>query len=464
MANELVIDLTNADIADIKIKTNYCISQDLHDKQVQETIARGYPAIPATNNVTYDPIAVVCSGPTLKDTWEEAKKFSKIITVSGAHDFLVERGVIPTYHMEADPRPHKSLFVKKPQTDVKYLIASCCHKEVFDSLENHDVRIWHILGMESYRTIPSIYPRGSWVLTGGSNVGLRALVMARVLGHINIHVFGMDCSAGEAFHANAHPNEPKPKAYREVVIGERRFRTTEVFLEYARQFFKETMMLPDTQFTLHGDGLLQNLAIKKMTDPVEFQKRIEQLQSKVGKVSTIAVHSPEVISKDYAEQNMLLHSQRADYGIGGGKHAKIVKQLLETSKSKTVLDYGCGKGMLAKKLDFPIWEYDPAIEGKNHPPRPADLVVCTDVLEHIEPEYLDAVLEDIARCTLKLAYLVIHTGKSSKSLSDGRNAHLIQEDGEWWRQRLSQFFDIPTNGVIKKLPLIYVIASSKPIV
>jgi hypothetical protein len=27
-------------------------------------------------------------------------------------------------------------------------------------------------------------------------------------------------------------------------------------------------------------------------------------------------------------------------------------------------------------------------------------------------------------------------------LADGRNAHLIQEDKKWWRQRLEQFFHV----------------------
>ena len=46
------------------------------------------------------------------------------------------------------------------------------------------------------------------------------------------------------------------------------------------------------------------------------------------------------------------------------------------------------------RLTFEIKEYDPAIPGKDSLPEPADIVVCSDVLEHIEPNYLLNVLVD----------------------------------------------------------------------
>jgi hypothetical protein len=93
-------------------------------------------------------------------------------------------------------------------------------------------------------------------------------------------------------------------------------------------------------------------------------------------------------------------------------------------------------------LDFPIWEYDPAIPEKAESPRPADLVVCTDVLEHIEPDHLKAVLKDLKRCVKRMGYFVINTGPARKTLPDGRNTHLIQQDREWWRNTLGRYFTV----------------------
>jgi cyclopropane fatty-acyl-phospholipid synthase-like methyltransferase len=128
--------------------------------------------------------------------------------------------------------------------------------------------------------------------------------------------------------------------------------------------------------------------------------------------------------------------------VGGGKHADTVLKLAAAIGTTSILDYGCGKGYLAKAIPFPIWEYDPAVPGKEECPRPADLVVSTDVLEHIEPDRLAYVLDDLRRVTRKVAYLVIHTGPAQKTLADGRNAHLIQQGAKWWTKRLSKFFKV----------------------
>ena len=102
-----------------------------------------------------------------------------------------------------------------------------------------------------------------------------------------------------------------------------------------------------------------------------------------------------------------------------------------------------------------------AIEGKDKPAHPADLVICIDTLEHIEPDYLDAVLTDLMRCTKKVGYFIINTKAAGKTLPDGRNTHLIQEGKDWWKERIEKYFTIPKKGFQEKGPHLYVIASSK---
>jgi 2-polyprenyl-3-methyl-5-hydroxy-6-metoxy-1,4-benzoquinol methylase len=73
---------------------------------------------------------------------------------------------------------------------------------------------------------------------------------------------------------------------------------------------------------------------------------------------------------------------------------------------------------------------------------PADLVCCIDVLEHIEPEYLSAVLSHLASLTKNLAFLTIHSAPAIKILPDGRNAHLIIKPMSWWTPTLGLHFDV----------------------
>lgn len=149
-----------------------------------------------------------------------------------------------------------------------------------------------------------------------------------------------------------------------------------------------------------------------------------------------------LITEDYRKLNAQLHSERPDYGISGAKYAEHILEFSRMLNTKDILDYGCGKRTLQDALGFDIRNYDPCITEFSAPPEPADLLVCTDVLEHIEPECLDEVLSDIKRCTKKIGFLTIATRPAKKFLADGRNAHLIQKDARWWLDKLWQHFRI----------------------
>ena len=148
-----------------------------------------------------------------------------------------------------------------------------------------------------------------------------------------------------------------------------------------------------------------------------------------------------LISESYRQQNKQLH-EAGNYGISGHKRAAQVLEIANAIGTRDILDYGCGRRTLETALGFAISNYDPCLAGFDSEPKPAQLVVCSDVLEHIEPEYLDNVFDDIQRVTLDTAYLVISTRPAKKILPDGRNAHLIQEGFGWWAPKLDARFKI----------------------
>ncbi len=106
-------------------------------------------------------------------------------------------------------------------------------------------------------------------------------------------------------------------------------------------------------------------------------------------------------------------------------------------ETSDVLDYGCGKCTLQGALGAEINNFDPCISALAKPPAPADIVACIEVLEHIEPGYLDAVLADLRRLTKRVLFVTVATVPSTKRLGDGRNAHLIVQPEEWWLARLA---------------------------
>lgn len=152
----------------------------------------------------------------------------------------------------------------------------------------------------------------------------------------------------------------------------------------------------------------------------------------------------QLISESYRSLNEKLHETNETYGTSGKKWAPMVHELANAMQTRDILDYGCGKSTLANNLPFRIQQYDPAVPKFSGRPHPADLLVCTDVLEHIEPENLDSVLDDIESLTRKAAFLTIATRPAKKTLEDGRNAHLIQESLEWWLPKLLSRFKVRT--------------------
>lgn len=149
-----------------------------------------------------------------------------------------------------------------------------------------------------------------------------------------------------------------------------------------------------------------------------------------------------LISDYYRNQNAQLHESIPGYGESSAKWAPTVQQIADGLNTRDILDYGCGKRKLEEALGYPIKNYDPAIPGLDARPERADVVVCSDVLEHIEPECLDDVLNDLQRVTRKAGFFVISTRKAEKKLPDGRNAHLIVKPYQWWLPKLWDRFSI----------------------
>jgi hypothetical protein len=157
-------------------------------------------------------------------------------------------------------------------------------------------------------------------------------------------------------------------------------------------------------------------------------------------VGGILVKSNDLISPEYLAEQRRLHAMANGYGGNGRKWASTVLRVATEYDCWSVLDYGCGQGSLARALQqdgrLSVREYDPAIDGKDARPSFADLVCCTDVLEHIEHDKLPAVLAHIRSLARKVVFFVVALDSSGKTLSDGRNAHLIQEAPLWWADRV----------------------------
>jgi hypothetical protein len=159
-------------------------------------------------------------------------------------------------------------------------------------------------------------------------------------------------------------------------------------------------------------------------------------------------NAAKLISEEYAAQQQHLHDT-TEYGTMAQHYGPLLSQIVDKLEITHLLDYGCGSRMgLLKTLKVPrkltYQGYDPGVEELKAPPLPAEMVCCIDVLEHVEPEYLDNVLDHLCSLTEVVAFLSVHTGPAMKTLPDGRNAHLTQEPIEWWLPKLWSRWDVQT--------------------
>lgn len=159
----------------------------------------------------------------------------------------------------------------------------------------------------------------------------------------------------------------------------------------------------------------------------------------------------KTISEEYRKLNEQLHNDRPDFGANSARWADKMARLASDWQCKTAVDLGCGKGNLKQALrrisPLQIENYDPAVPEFSTPPAPADLVICTDVMEHVEPTYLIAFLENARELANVGAFFNIATRPAKKILADGRNAHLIVRDAYFWLDTLREFFDITSMDV-----------------
>ncbi len=157
-----------------------------------------------------------------------------------------------------------------------------------------------------------------------------------------------------------------------------------------------------------------------------------------GTSEILLTGNPELI-----EQYRHLHATSV-YGDTSLKSLRFVRAEIVLLHPRSILDYGCGQSQLidSLRLGYPaeLMRYDPAIpRWAKKPDKVVDLLICIDVLEHIEEADLDAVLADMAGLCHN-ALIIIDTKPAVAILPDGRNAHVTVRPHAWWRRRLSKHF------------------------
>ena len=150
-----------------------------------------------------------------------------------------------------------------------------------------------------------------------------------------------------------------------------------------------------------------------------------------------------------------MHRADPAYGTAAQGYFDHLWPFIESQGTTNILDYGCGKGELQKLIPFEIQQYDPAIPRFSRPPRPAKVVVCSDVMEHVEEDRVEAVLDHIQSLARQSVYFGISVVPAANNLPDGRNRHITLRSRTWWLEQLMRRWE-PTSYLWMNNGLVFI--------
>ena len=392
---------------------------------------------------------MVCGGPSLADHLGEIKRKSLlpeqylVVCSNMTAGYLLDNGITPHVHFILDPQEKKRFDVARTSTDTDYWINAACDPAVFAELKSQGVMPYMFLadfdveGRATKAVKESMRPGqpGMMVIQGGTMAGLRAMNLADARGFRSVEYYGFDATV-DVKNGTVRPYAYEKKRGETIIEIQcdrcsEKFDTTLIFQAQVNEFLKWRKNMPWLDVKIIGGGLIAH-----------YDQHIRDLQKP---------HGTKRFTEEYKALQHELHDH-GNYGVTGAQYTPTIfhaiSQLAKRHGAVNVLDYGSSSGNTMKAVKEHLWLpptvedrcYDPFVEAFSAEPEPADFLICTDVLEHVEPECTQAVLDHIASLTRRIAFFSISMVKAGKVLSDGRNAHINLPGTEFWLRELKRRF------------------------
>lgn len=221
------------------------------------------------------------------------------------------------YHVMLDARPENAEFVSPTG---KRLYAS----QVWPNIITPDVTLWHSYA-DGIQEIIKDDPRETVYVGGGSSVGLKAIVIAFLLGYRKIHIYGMDSSYdGDTHHAYSQPLNDNEKVI-EVTCNDKQYKVAPWMVTQVDEFKDLAGLLVShgCELIVHGYGLLPDVAHSMSVVPeiVWPEGDIEGKHHGVAEVHNI----PAIVS--FCKKTDYVIQAGGNVGLWPREYAKIFKEV-----------------------------------------------------------------------------------------------------------------------------------------
>lgn len=259
-------------------------SQQEMNVNVEATVARGYERINEHLDQYPGVVSICGSGPSLADTWQELS--GDVAAINNAAPFLLQRGVVPKFHMLWDAAEVVHEFAI-PHPDIIYLVGARCHPKVFEKLKGCRVIVWHAGGDHNIVDVMLKHCPDEPLINGGSAGITRGLYLFYALGKREFHLYGADSSYSEEGKTHVNHSVVPEKDFKVWVgngDGNKAFRTTP---EWCGQVEEYKMIYPMFKVMLgckmeaHGSGMLPHMH-KLLVEMYRNTRIVESLQQPEG--------------------------------------------------------------------------------------------------------------------------------------------------------------------------------------
>lgn len=209
---------------------------------------------------------LVGTGPSVEDHIEDIRELrangAMIFAIKGAHDYLIERDIIPDLAVAVDGQTKIAKLYQKPRADITYLLASQCHPLTYDALEGQKIVVWNCFTKKALDYWHKWLKRKKrkdkiFFVHGGSTSGLRSVSLAWLMGFRRINLFGFDSSLKDKESALLKiTGEKNEKDMMVVVVDDRHFFCDPAMSCQGNEFLPQIKGSDDLQVKVWGEGFI----------------------------------------------------------------------------------------------------------------------------------------------------------------------------------------------------------------
>ena len=384
---------------------------------IRSACARSLPWLQVSEPV-FGTALIVGGGPSVRPFLPVIKQRQqagdKVVAMNGTLGLLADGGIDADYFVLLDARLESVQFLERGKS-LQYLIASQCHPTAFDAVGGKDVVLWH----PHYEGVQEIIgDRECALIGGGTTVGLQAMSIMFAKGFRNIDLYGFDSSylsgAGHAYQQALNDRDQTS----EYMVNGKSFIAASWMARQAMEFQTAAAQLAEADCTVvvHGSGLLPEIARLMAAAPSEPDKYRQMWSNDLYRhVSPGQAVVPTFLDLTQGETSPKV----VDFGCGTGRGGQEIRR--QTGWDVLLLDFA--ENCLDAGIELPFETADLT--------QPGDIGFCTDVLEHIPPENVEAVVRNILAATPK-AFFQISTVPDHLGALIGQHLHLTVKPFEWW--------------------------------